>query len=102
MKKQFHIKAFLNNALANDLIVLACLSNGGKDITLSDMEAIVKVEKAKFPTITADIQVTVTGNKLLLDKGQECILEIEEREEFVLPCPTLERQFVRDTNHPQY
>ena len=85
MKKIYYCQLFsLDNGWANDAVKFASLSNGGKYIPLKDIAMAIEMDLKKYPTSAEMYSVTVAGNKLLMDKGEECILEIEEREIFEL------------------
>lgn len=91
MKKYYHIMLFAQNSFANDIVSMACLSNGGiKDISLEDIATWLKMEKLKYPTLTDGLETTITGNKLMIDKDSKCIAEIEERQMFELSQNTTE------------
>jgi hypothetical protein len=91
MKKIYYCQLFTaDNGWANDAVRFACLSNGGNYSSLKDIATNIEMDLKKYPTSAEMYSVTVSGNKLLMDKGQQCILEIEEREVFEL-APTLER-----------
>lgn len=80
-RKMYRIEQTRSMGLVNDVVVMAALSNGtDKYTSLVYMEAYVRSEMLKYPTLTDGIEVTISGNTLLIDKGTEnllCITEIE-------------------------
>lgn len=86
-KKYFKVSMF--NATAGYSITMklnemAALANGGKDITIDDMTTICKMEKISSPGSLSEIEYNLIGSTITIDKGTECIMVIEEREELVL------------------
>lgn len=94
-KKMYRIEQMATNSIASEIITMAAMSNGtGKYIPLQYMADFVKVEKMKYPTLTEDVQVTISGNTLLLDRGTTNLLAITEVEVLELvneESPTLNR-----------
>lgn len=94
-KKMYRIEQMATNSIASEIITMAAMSNGtGKYIPLQYMADFVKVEKMKYPTLTEDVQVTISGNTLLLDRGTTNLLAITEVEVLELvneDAPTLNR-----------
>lgn len=90
MKKIYYCQLLVSgNLWAIDAIKLASLSNGGEYIPLKDIATSIEMDLKKYPTSNESYSVTVSGNKLLIDKGTECIAEIEERQMFELPQNTI-------------
>lgn len=84
MKKYFKVILNKTNSIANELVTMAALANGGKDVTFVDMNSYAKMQTINYPSLHEGITVSIVGPTLLLDKGTENILIIEEREEMEL------------------
>ena len=86
MKKRiYRIEQTKYNGVVNEVSLMACVSNGsGKYIPLQYMADYVEKERLKYPVLTYGIQVTISGNTLLIDKGTENLLAITEVEIFDL------------------
>jgi len=83
--------------IANELATLAALSNGGKYISLKDMESIAKVDCIKLPTTNTNISVNLIGNNVLtIDRGTENLLVLTEVEIFEIETPMVSVQDARD------
>ena len=96
-RKMYRIELKSIGGLANELATLAALSNGGKYISLKDMESIAKVECIKLPMTNEGVSVNPIGeNVLTLDRGTENLLVLTEVEIMELDCPTLTRQDATD------
>lgn len=96
-KRMYRVELSQTNALAEQIAIAACLSNGsGKYISLQDMESIVKVDIIRFPTTNQYISVTVTDNVLTIDRNEENILTITEIEICELAKPELSNSEARD------
>ena len=95
VKRMYRVELMISTGIAQEIALLACRSNGGKYISLTDMESIAKVEVIKFPFLNQDISVNRIGeNHLTIDKGTENLLAITEVEILELvdePSPTLHR-----------
>lgn len=79
--KQYRIELTKSGGIAQDIAVLACISNGGKYISLTYMESIAKVDLIKFPFSNTDISVNRIGeSNLTIDCGTENLLAITEVE----------------------
>jgi len=92
-KKMFRIELTRSNTLAQDICIMASLSNGsGKYISLTDMESIVKVEIIRYPSLNEGISVTVTDNVLTIDRKDENILTITEVEIMQMDKPQLSNE----------
>jgi len=95
-RKMFRIELTRSNTLAQDICIMASLSNGsGKYISLSDMESIVKVDIIRYPTTHDGITITVTDNVLTIDRKDENILTITEVEIMELATPQLSHEEAR-------
>jgi len=96
-RKMYRIELTKTNSLAQDIAIIACLSNGsGKYISLQDMESNVKVDLIRFPTTNDGISVTVIGNVLTIDRKDENILTITEVEIYEMDKPQLSNQEAKD------
>ena len=95
VKRMYRVELMISTGIAQEIALLACRSNGGKYISLTDMESIAKVELIKFPFLNQDISVNRIGeNNLTIDKGTENLLAITEVEVLELvneESPTLNR-----------
>lgn len=95
VKRMYRVELMISTGIAQEIALLACRSNGGKYISLTDMESIAKVELIKFPFLNQDISVNRIGeNNLTIDKGTENLLAITEVEVLELvneDAPTLNR-----------
>ena len=94
VKRMYRIEQFVMTGAVNDIVLMAAMSNGGKYVSLEYMEQYVKIEKGRYPTLTAGIETTISGNTLLIDRGVENLLAITEVEIIELvdePFPTLNR-----------
>jgi len=95
--KMYKIELKSIGGIANDLATNAALSNGGKYISLLEMEAIARVECIKFPVTTAGITINPIGNNVLtIDRGTENLLVLTEVEVMELDCPTLTRNEAKE------
>ena len=90
-KKMYRIELTRSHTLAQEIAIMACLSNGsGKYISLTDMESVVKVEVIRYPDTNDYITVTRTGDTLTIDAKDINILTITEVEIMELSdVPTL-------------
>lgn len=88
MKKYLNIKLNVTNSVAEEIVLMAARANAGKDVTFQDMESYVKMQVLRYPTTNEGIQCHIIGNNFILDRGTECLMEIEEREIYEL-VPTL-------------
>ena len=90
-KKMYRIELTRSHTLAQEIAIMACLSNGsGKYISLTDMESVVKVEVIRYPATNDYITVTRTGDTLTIDAKDINILTITEVEIMELSdVPTL-------------
>jgi len=96
-RKMYRIELTKTNSLAQDICIMASLSNGsGKYISLTDMESNVKVDLIRFPTTNDGISVTVIGNVLTIDRKDENILTITEVEIYEMDKPQLSNQEAKD------
>ena len=96
-RKIFRIELKERAGVAQDIAVLACLSNGGvKYISLQEMEMIAKSDVLRYPSLNTDVTVHLIGdNNLTIDKGTKNLLAITEVEILELveeDAPTLNRQ----------
>ncbi len=81
MKKIYRIELFQSDTLINDLVILAAISNGGRYISLDDIEAIARTNGKRFPTISKDVSINRINDHLLtIDKGTESLLVLTEIE----------------------
>ena len=75
----YRIELFQSDTLINELVILAAISNGGRYIPLNDIEAVVKTNCQRYPTISKDITVNRINDHLLtIDKGTENLLVLTE------------------------
>jgi hypothetical protein len=98
MKSSRYYKITLNESdstITSEIIKLAALANGGKPVTLSDIETSARMTMITYPTLCKDISVHLIGNTLIIDKGTTNLLVIEEREELELGMPTLSSEEAR-------
>lgn len=96
-KKLYRIELKSVGGIANELATLAALSNGGKYISLKDMESIAKVECIKLPVTTEGISINLIGdNVLTIDRVTQNLLVLTEVEVLDVDCPTLTRQDAKD------
>lgn len=110
-RKMYRIEQTQYHGIANDISLMAAISNGGKNyLPLQYMADHVKQEKFKYPSLSAGIEVTISENTLLLDQttGDKTInlLAITEVEALQLideEAPTLNRYagtgIADDNNH---
>jgi len=103
-KKMYRIELSKIGGIQNDIATLAALSNGGKYISLKDMESIAKVELLKYPTINENISINLIGeHNLTIDRGTTNLLSLEEVEVVELineDCPTLNRHAGTGIDNP--
>ena len=88
-KKLYRIELFESNAILQELVIMACLSNGGKYLSLTDLESIAKGNYVRYSAMGEGITISLIGNTLLIDKGTVCQLKLEEIEVLEMDCPTL-------------
>lgn len=95
-RKMYRIElTTLDYIMAKDTALVAALSNGGgANINLIGLQAYANVKKAEMGY--KDVTVSLIGNCLLIDKGTELLLKIEEVEVMDLDVPTLTRQEAKD------
>ena len=96
-RKIYRIEQMNSQGIANDLVLMAALSNGsGKYTSLDYMEQYIKEEKKKYPVLCQDITASrVDNNILCIDKGTTHLLRLTEVEIMELvdeECVTLNRQ----------
>ena len=85
----------LDYGLAKDTAIVAALSNGkGCSINLIGLQAYANVKKAEMGY--KDVTVSLIGNTLLIDKGAENLLRLDEVEILELDEPMLSNQEARD------
>lgn len=81
--------------IAKDIAVLASFSNGSETkLSLHDLATHVKVRLAEIGT--DQFTVSVIGNDLLIDKGTQNLLHIQEIEVMELDTPEITPQEARD------
>ena len=95
-RKIYRIEQMNSQGIANDLVLMAALSNGsGKYTSLDYMEQYIKEEKKKYPVLCQDITASrVDNNILCIDKGTTHLLRLTEVEIMELvdeDSPTLNR-----------
>lgn len=79
MIKQFNVKLFPNsNKLAEELALMACISNSGLNLSL---DALNNHAAEHLNGSSSSVQ----GNLFILSQGEKTVLIIEEREEFIMP-----------------
>lgn len=79
MHRYFKVQLFPNyNKLAEELSLMACMSNSGLNVTLDGLNN----HAAEHLNGSS---CTVNGNLLVLSQGERTVLIIEERDEFVMP-----------------
>jgi len=95
-KMQYRIELkTLDYGLAKDTAIVAALSNGGGcSINLIGLQAYANVKKAEMGY--KDVTVSIIGNTLLIDKGTENLLRLDEVEILELEEPMLSPQEARD------
>lgn len=99
MKKKLMYRIELKDqyGLAKDLTLLAALSNGGKRyISLTELEMVAKSEMINYPSLNEGVTIHLIGTDLLIDKGTENILHIQEIEVMDLDMPQVSAQDARD------
>lgn len=85
----------LDYGLAKDTAMIAALSNGGGCvINLIGLQAYANVKKAEIGY--KDVTVSLIGNTLLIDKGTELLLRLDEVEVCDLEVPQITPQDARD------
>ena len=87
--KMYRIELKSNCGLAKEIAVLACLSNGGKYLPLTDLEMVAKGDMIKYPSLNEGLTIHLIGNSLLIDNGTVNCLCITEVEVLDLDVPTL-------------
>lgn len=95
MKKttQFRIKLFAGaNTLAETIALLAAKSNGGKVLTIEQLQGVFDAQCILYPTLNDDIKAELIGGTLLhLDRkiGEDyktvCVVELVELMEVQAP-----------------
>lgn len=95
-RKMYRIElTSLDYTMARDTAIVAALSNGkGADINLIGLQAYANVKKAEYGY--KDVTVSLIGNTLLIDKGTELLLKIEEVEVMELDMPQITAQEAKD------
>jgi len=95
-KKIYRIELVKQGGVAQDIAILACLSNGGsKYISLETMVNIVEGDIIRYPSLNEGISATLTGgHTLTIDYKDTNLLAITELEVLSLAdeCPTIHRQ----------
>ena len=87
-KTYFKVSMFNPTAaysITSKLIEKAAMANGGSPVSLSDLYSLARMEQISYPGSLGDITVNLNGHTITIDRGTECLLMIEEREELVLP-----------------
>lgn len=80
LKSKYHVELKKFGGIAQEIAVMAIMSNGGKQFSLKDMESMFKMEAHKFPILTQYMTCNLIGeHQLTIDKGTENLLFIEER-----------------------
>lgn len=107
-KKLYRIEQSQHHGIANDVSIMAAISNGSKNYTsLQYMADYVKQEKIKYPTLSDGITATISENTLLIDLTKYdntinllTITEVEVLELVDEESPTLHRYTgIADENH---
>jgi len=95
-RKMYRIElTSMDYGMAKDTAIVAALSNGkGADINLIGLQAYANVKKAEYGY--KDVVVSLIGNTLLIDKGTELLLKIEEIEVVDLEMPQITAQEAKD------
>lgn len=95
-RKMYRIElTSLDYTMARDTAIVAALSNGkGADINLIGLQAYANVKKAEYGY--KDVVVSLIGNTLLIDKGTELLLKIEEVEIMEIEMPQITAQEAKD------
>lgn len=96
-KKLYRIELFEKGGLAQDIAVLAALSNGGKYIPLEDLAMIGKSDIIRYPSLNTDVSINLIGeHNFTIDRGTQNLLAITEVEVMELEKPQLSNQEAKD------
>lgn len=95
-KKMYRIELFENNAILQEISLMACLSNGGKYLSLTDLESVTKANYVRYSGMSEGITISLIGNTLLVDKGTVNQLKIEEVEIMEIEQPEITTQEAKD------
>ena len=81
MKKNYHIQLSQNaNDIAKSLCQFAAQSNSSNYTSLKELEVWAILETKRWPTLYDNVTIHLIGDTLLVDRGIENLLVIEERE----------------------
>lgn len=83
-KKYLKVSLFNPTAgyqITSKIIEKAAMANGGSPVSLSDLDSLARMEQISYPGSLGDITVNLIGSSITIDRGTECLLMVEEREE---------------------
>ena len=76
--------------IAEEITLLAALSNGGKYRSLKELSEHAKIEAMKYPGLNSDVSINIIGdNVLTIDKGTKSLLILTEVEIMELKQPEI-------------
>ena len=85
MKKNYHIQLSQNaNDVAKSLCQFAAQSNSSNYTSLKELEVWAILETKRYPILYDNVTIHLIGDTLLVDKGTENLLVIEEMEYYEL------------------
>jgi hypothetical protein len=96
-KKMYRIELKKTSGLAQEMAILAALSNGGTYISLKDIDAIARTECKRYPSLNDNVSVNLIGeHDFTIDRGTENILVLTEVEILELDTPEMTANEARD------